>query len=193
MEPGGGGRLPVKAFNRLDGQTPAGGQYLQGHCAIQRNLAGLIDDAHAAAPGLADDLEVAKPPVLQRPLPGRRHGHPLWMGERSRPLRPNGPRRRCRTIDSERPARATALRQARELAKEASRARSDFLANVSHEVRTPLGAILVFAEMLLDPVLPPLEQDHALQAIRHSGQHLLQIINDIRNLSNQLWLRHLGP
>ena len=75
------------------------------------------------------------------------------------------------------------LKQAKELAENANRSKSEFLANMSHEVRTPMAAILGYSEILLDPRLTQGERDHALQAIRRNGSHLLQIINDILDLS----------
>ncbi|WP_169977137.1 PAS domain S-box protein [Tautonia rosea] len=78
---------------------------------------------------------------------------------------------------------AIELRKARDAAEEASRAKSEFLANMSHEVRTPMAAVLGFGDMLLAPGLPPAERDRALQGIRSNGAHLLQIIDDILDLS----------
>jgi PAS domain S-box-containing protein len=77
----------------------------------------------------------------------------------------------------------SALRMARDAAMEAARAKSDFLANMSHEVRTPMAAVLGYSDMLLNPRLLQVERDQALQAIRRNGSHLLQIINDILDLS----------
>jgi signal transduction histidine kinase/DNA-binding NarL/FixJ family response regulator len=68
-------------------------------------------------------------------------------------------------------------------AHEASRAKSEFLANMSHEIRTPLTAVTGFADLLLDGSLTASERVDYVQAIRRNGEHLLQIVNDILDIS----------
>ena len=65
----------------------------------------------------------------------------------------------------------------------ANQAKSDFLASMSHEVRTPLNAILGYTQLLQhDPSLPP-EQRDSIAGISASGKHLLGLINEILDLS----------
>jgi signal transduction histidine kinase len=67
----------------------------------------------------------------------------------------------------------------------ADRDRAAFLAAVSHELRSPLNAILGFADILMTEVDGPLspEAREEVEQIRGSGQHLLDLINDILELS----------
>jgi PAS domain S-box-containing protein len=74
------------------------------------------------------------------------------------------------------------LMKAKIKAESATRAKSEFLANMSHEIRTPMNAILGFSEILAGRIKDPSLINY-IQSISASGKTLLQLINDILDLS----------
>ncbi|RZK53260.1 MAG: response regulator, partial [Hymenobacter sp.] len=74
------------------------------------------------------------------------------------------------------------LTQAKHAAEAAVRARENFLANMSHEMRTPLNGVLGMTGQLAKTALTPRQQEF-VHTIRHSGQHLLRIINDVLDMA----------
>ncbi|NJP10410.1 MAG: CHASE2 domain-containing protein [Leptolyngbyaceae cyanobacterium RU_5_1] len=75
------------------------------------------------------------------------------------------------------------LQHAKEAAEGSNRAKSEFLANMSHELRTPLNAILGFTQIMShDPLLQPDYRDYS-NIINRSGQHLLELINEVLEMS----------
>lgn len=75
------------------------------------------------------------------------------------------------------------LQLAKEKAEESDRLKTAFLANMSHEIRTPMNAIIGFSELLGDDQIPDSEKSVFLDVIIASGQQLLNIINDVLEIS----------
>src|SRR5580704_10212763 len=74
------------------------------------------------------------------------------------------------------------LQTARAQAQEASRAKSDFLATMSHEMRTPMNAVINLTALTLETELSPKQQQY-LSIVHSSARNLLTLINDILDLS----------
>jgi len=75
------------------------------------------------------------------------------------------------------------LKQAKIKAEEADKLKSAFLANMSHEIRTPMNAIIGFADLLSQANLDDSERTDYLNIIKNSGDNLLNLIDDIIDLS----------
>ena len=86
---------------------------------------------------------------------------------------------------SEREYAAQQLEEAKEKAEAADRLKSAFLATMSHELRTPLNSIIGFTGILLQELAGPLtaEQAKQLGMVQSSARHLLDLINDVLDIS----------
>ena len=87
------------------------------------------------------------------------------------------------TLETRVSERTDALTKAMVEAAEASRAKSNFLSNMSHEIRTPLNAILGYSHLLKRDQDLSSKQRESIMAISRSGEHLLDLISDILDMS----------
>jgi len=87
------------------------------------------------------------------------------------------------------------LETAKQKAEESDKLKSAFLSNMSHEIRTPMNAIIGFSTLLRDQGLSEKEKEDMISIIINNGEYLLDLINDILDLSkiqaNQMVLNPL--
>jgi signal transduction histidine kinase len=74
------------------------------------------------------------------------------------------------------------LERARAVAEQATRDKADFLASMSHEIRSPMNAVLGFTSLLLDTELTTEQAEYA-ETVEKAGKHLMGVINGILDLS----------
>lgn len=71
----------------------------------------------------------------------------------------------------------------RKLAEKSDQLKSAFLSNMSHEIRTPMNAIIAFSNFLRNPEISQKQRDEYINYIQSSGESLLNLINDIIDIS----------
>jgi PAS domain S-box-containing protein len=134
------------------------------------------------APGVASLLDHGRE-VLARESKGGIIALSMTMGR----TRPEGPNFFAVFRDlSQAKKTESELRETRRLAERAANAKADVLARISHEVRTPLNAIIGFSEVMIGERFGALGNERYLEYmkdIRASGERVIAIINDLLDLS----------
>ncbi|MBE9100262.1 DAHL domain-containing protein [Vacuolonema iberomarrocanum] len=111
-----------------------------------------------------------------------RLGHQVWEEVRIVPSGTDDVLVMIRDICDRKQAEAE-LKRATEAAQVANRAKSQFLSNMSHELRTPLNIILGFTQLMSRDRSLNTQQQSYLDSINQSGEHLLDLINDVLEMS----------
>jgi PAS domain S-box-containing protein len=145
------------------------------------------DDWAAALAAFAKHME-GKTPLYQHTHRMRhKEGRWVWVEVKGKCVRDAAgrPQRVTGTLTdiSVRKQAEEALQEAKEAAVAANRAKSEFLANMSHELRTPLNAILGFTQVMRGDRSLGAEHRQNLEIINRAGSHLLELINDILEMS----------
>ncbi len=87
------------------------------------------------------------------------------------------------TLEQKVAERTAELAEAKEKAEVANQAKSTFLASMSHELRSPLNAILGFSQLMIRSQTLPSEHVENVGIVTRSGEHLLTLINQVLDLS----------
>lgn len=109
----------------------------------------------------------------------RDKGVPEWDDARKRIIRCVGT---AKEITNEKIAQIQ-LEKAKEKAEESDKLKTEFLNNMSHEIRTPMNGIIGFSDFLGNPDLSPEKQLYYTRIIQNSAKRLLQVIDDILEIS----------
>jgi PAS domain S-box-containing protein len=143
------------------------------------------EDRPRVEAAIARAVERREPYDVEYRLP-RSDGSEVWVQGKGqvfcdpagRPVRMAGV---CMDVTDRKQA-AEELRRAKEAAEAANRAKSEFLANISHELRTPMNAIIGMADLALCEQLSPLVRDY-LGTAKESADVLLRLLNDLLDYS----------
>jgi PAS domain S-box-containing protein len=158
---------------------------------VQRHLAQLLaPESQRVVRDYLDGLkgkDIAGQPDHGRDVLGRvREGGLIPLSMTMGRTRPDGPNFFAVFRDQSQSRKSEGeLQQARRLADRAANAKADLLARISHEVRTPLNAIIGFAEVMIAERFGALGERYVeyMKDIRSSGERVITIINDLLDLS----------
>jgi PAS domain S-box-containing protein len=130
-------------------------------------------------------VEAGRPLELEEPIPTLEDSWGMWLSLKFPLFDEDGVLYGVGGISTDISGRSraeAAIREAKDEAERANRAKSEFLSRMSHELRTPLNSILGFGQLLQLEELPPSAAE-GLDRIVSAGRHLLALINEVLDIS----------
>ena len=167
--------LTLKALHRFFAQASQDRYYL---CLQAIALNGLPQDCELQLSPLHLDTQAQAPWVMM-------HMSPVQADDGAKTLRVvfHDVTERKR-LEAETRTKSAELQRAWQAADKANRAKSEFLSSMTHELRSPLNAILGFAQLLnIGPVPPTSTQKANIDQIVQAGWYLLDLVNEVLDLS----------
>lgn len=129
---------------------------------------------------IQQSLEIQQTINIEYKLPFR--NREIWLNARISPINADTVIWVARDITDRRQAEQD-LKQAKQAAEAASQAKGQFLASMSHELRTPLNVILGFTQLMARDASVKDSHRSYLKIVHESGEHLLELINDVLDMS----------
>jgi signal transduction histidine kinase len=148
---------------------------------LLKPMSGIAKVMHASKDGDYRNIEIQPSAALEiQQIAGVYNQMISSLGERDQRLR--GQRD---LLETEVALRTSELIQARDAALEANRHKSEFLANITHELRTPLQSILGYTELINETLEDEciVDCDSDIEKITRNAQHLLTLINSILDIA----------
>lgn len=181
--PEGGSRMVEAAQSAPEGTRFAG---LWRHCRkdgtfLDAEVVSHWIDFDGKQARLVMSIDVTERLRAGRALEEYRAGLERRVAERTAALSAANDRLRAEVEQRERAE--AGLLAAKQAAEDASAAKSTYLANTTHEIRTPLTSILGYADLLMDQDLPESQRLRYLEIVQNNAGHLLKLVDDLLDLT----------
>jgi PAS domain S-box-containing protein len=181
--PDGGSRMVEAAKTAPEGTRFAG---LWRHCrkdgtVLDAEVISHWIDFDGAQARLVMSIDVTERLRAERALEDYRVGLERRVADRTAALSAANDRLRGEVEQRERAE--AGLLSAKHAAEQSSAAKSTYLANTTHEIRTPLTSILGYADLLMDRHLPESQRLRYVEIVQQNASHLLKLVDDLLDLT----------